>query len=119
LNCPWTCDSSACDRPPGSGTVARRGRTTKVRLAADRRCRPLAFGRRTISGTPETPLAAATGASLKELMARMGHASIRAAMIYQQATAERDQKIADRMDAEIKSKRGGGTSEHGGEATAT
>jgi len=56
-------------------------------------------------------LAAATGASLKELMARMGHASVRAAMIYQHATAERDKKIADGMDAEIKSKRGGGTTE--------
>jgi integrase len=56
-------------------------------------------------------LAAATGASLKELMARMGHASVRAAMIYQHATSERDKKIADGMDAEIKSKRGGGTDE--------
>ncbi|MGA5701704.1 tyrosine-type recombinase/integrase [Peterkaempfera bronchialis] len=34
-------------------------------------------------------LAAATGASLKELMARMGHASVRAALIYQHATSER------------------------------
>lgn len=53
-------------------------------------------------------LAAATGASLKELMARMGHASVRAALIYQHATSERDQKIADGMDAEINRKRGTG-----------
>ncbi|GAA4857216.1 site-specific integrase [Kitasatospora terrestris] len=46
-------------------------------------------------------MAAATGASLKELMARMGHASVRAALIYQHATSERDKKIADGMDAEI------------------
>ncbi len=39
-------------------------------------------------------LAAATGASLKELMARLGHASTRAAMIYQHATRDRDQAIA-------------------------
>jgi integrase len=39
-------------------------------------------------------LAAATGASTKELMARMGHASTRAALIYQHATQERDQAIA-------------------------
>lgn len=39
-------------------------------------------------------LAATTGASTKELMARMGHASMRAALIYQHATAERDQGIA-------------------------
>jgi integrase len=39
-------------------------------------------------------LAAATGASLKELMARLGHSSARAAMIYQHATRDRDQAIA-------------------------
>ena len=39
-------------------------------------------------------LAATTGASTKELMARMGHASMRAALIYQHATMERDQGIA-------------------------
>ena len=44
-------------------------------------------------GTGNT-LAAATGASTKELMARMGHASMRAALIYQDATADRDAAIA-------------------------
>ena len=39
-------------------------------------------------------LAAATGASLKELMARLGHSSTRAALIYQHATRDRDQVIA-------------------------
>ncbi|MGH9064694.1 MAG: tyrosine-type recombinase/integrase [Acidimicrobiales bacterium] len=39
-------------------------------------------------------LAAATGASTKELMARMGHASPQAALRYQHATAERDVAIA-------------------------
>lgn len=39
-------------------------------------------------------LAAATGASTRELMARMGHASPRAALIYQHATADRDAAIA-------------------------
>jgi integrase len=39
-------------------------------------------------------LAAATGASLKELMARLGHSSARAAMIYQHATRDRDLAIA-------------------------
>jgi hypothetical protein len=39
-------------------------------------------------------LAAGTGASLKELMARLGHSSTRAAMIYQHATRDRDQAIA-------------------------
>lgn len=39
-------------------------------------------------------LAAGTGATLKELMARLGHSSPRAAMIYQHATRDRDQAIA-------------------------
>ena len=38
--------------------------------------------------------AAASGASTRELMHRMGHASMRAALIYQHATAERDARIA-------------------------
>ncbi len=37
---------------------------------------------------------AQTGATLKEVMARIGHSSTRAAMIYQHATRERDQAIA-------------------------
>jgi integrase len=37
---------------------------------------------------------AATGASLKELMARLGHTSTRAAMIYQHAARDRDEAIA-------------------------
>jgi integrase len=40
-------------------------------------------------------LAASTGASTKELMARMGHSSPRAALIYQHATEERDVAIAE------------------------
>jgi hypothetical protein len=39
-------------------------------------------------------LAAATGASLKELMARLGHSSTRAALVYQHASRDRDQAIA-------------------------
>ncbi|MGM9384263.1 tyrosine-type recombinase/integrase [Streptomyces antibioticus] len=40
-------------------------------------------------------LAASTGASTRELMARMGHSSARAALIYQHASADRDRLIAD------------------------
>ena len=46
-------------------------------------------------------LAAATGASTKELMARMGHASPRAALIYQHATRERDAAIAKALSDTI------------------
>ena len=46
-------------------------------------------------------LAAASGASTRELMQRMGHASMRAALIYQHATSERDREIASAMDRRI------------------
>jgi integrase len=46
-------------------------------------------------------LAAATGASTKELMARMGHASPRAALIYQHAVRERDVAIAGALSDAI------------------
>ncbi|SCL67507.1 Site-specific recombinase XerD [Micromonospora citrea] len=46
-------------------------------------------------------LAAATGASTRDLMHRMGHASMRAALVYQHANSERDREIADAMDRRI------------------
>lgn len=46
-------------------------------------------------------LAAAAGASTKELMVRMGHASARAALIYQHAIRERDIAIAGALSAAI------------------
>jgi len=50
---------------------------------------------RHVAGT----LAAATGASTREVMARLGHSTPRAALIYQHATAERDHQIAAGIDA--------------------
>jgi integrase len=41
--------------------------------------------------------AAATGASMRELMGRMGHSTTRAALVYQHRTAERDCLIATAM----------------------
>ncbi|MDM4720340.1 tyrosine-type recombinase/integrase [Micromonospora sp. WMMA1363] len=57
-------------------------------------------------------LAAASGASTRELMHRMGHASMRAALIYQHATNERDREIASAMDRRIakQARRKGGQS---------
>jgi integrase len=52
-------------------------------------------------------LAAASGASTRELMHRMGHASMRAALIYQQATNARDHEIAAALDARIRRSEGG------------
>ena len=44
---------------------------------------------------------AAPGSSTRELMRRMGHASTRAAMIYQHASDDRDRVIADTLGAAI------------------
>jgi hypothetical protein len=46
-------------------------------------------------------LAARTGASTKELVARLGHASPGAALIYQHATEERDRANADALNTLI------------------
>jgi integrase len=43
-------------------------------------------------------LAARTGATTKELMARLGHASPRASLIYQHASEDRDRRVAERLD---------------------
>jgi integrase len=51
-------------------------------------------------------LAAASGASTRELMHRMGHSSMGAALIYQHATSERDQEIAAALDVRIKREAG-------------
>ena len=48
---------------------------------------------------------AQSGATLKELMAHIGHSSTRAAMIYQHAARERDQVIAAALNALIDSAR--------------
>jgi hypothetical protein len=50
-------------------------------------------------------LAAATGATTKDLMRRMGQDSERAALIYQHATNKADQVIAKGLDALLKAER--------------
>jgi integrase len=50
-------------------------------------------------------LAAATGASTRELMTRMGHSTARAALIYQHATAERERLIGDAVSAAVERSR--------------
>ncbi len=69
-------------------------------------------------------LAANAGATTRELMHRMGHGSMRAALIYQHATTERDRVIADAISALVDSGRAGAEGEaeqedpHGEDGTA-
>ena len=51
-------------------------------------------------------LAARAGASIKELMARMGHDDMRAALIYQHATDDADRRLADRLSSLVVEQRG-------------
>ena len=46
-------------------------------------------------------LAAITGASTRELMGRMGHVNVNAALVYQHRTASWDRAIADSLDAMV------------------
>ncbi|MER7419820.1 tyrosine-type recombinase/integrase [Micromonospora peucetia] len=58
-------------------------------------------------------LASRTGASLADLMARMGHASTRAAMIYRHTARERDEHIADALSSQIKQSQNRARNGHG------
>lgn len=51
--------------------------------------------------------ASKAGMSTKDLMARMGHDDMRAALIYQRATSDADQKIADALSRLVAEHRGG------------
>jgi integrase len=52
-------------------------------------------------------LVAQSGASTRELMHRMGHSTMRAALIYQHATESRSRVLADRLDALVRAEREG------------
>jgi integrase len=52
--------------------------------------------------------AAQAGSSTKDLMARMGHDDMRAALLYQRATGDADKRIADRLSELVDKHRGGG-----------
>jgi integrase len=58
-------------------------------------------------------LASRTGASLADLMARMGHSSTRAAMIYQHTAREQDKEIADALSGRITRERDRARNGHG------
>jgi integrase len=53
--------------------------------------------------------ASKAGTSTKDLMARMGHDDMRAALIYQRATSEADAQIADRLSKLVDRHRKGTT----------
>ncbi|MBE1466664.1 tyrosine-type recombinase/integrase [Kibdelosporangium phytohabitans] len=55
--------------------------------------------------------AAQAGSSTKDLMARMGHDDMRAALRYQQATSDADKKIADRLSDLVDEHRDDGDTE--------
>jgi integrase len=88
--------------PLRSGNFARAVRWTRTVCEVGL---PAGFHFHDLRHTGNT-LAAQTGASTRELMHRMGHASMRAALIYQHATSERDREIADGIDRRLAARRG-------------
>jgi integrase len=50
-------------------------------------------------------LTAQTGATLKEIVSRIGHSSTHAAMLYQHATSEQDRRIAEALNLMIQEAR--------------
>ena len=78
---------------PEGGPIRRGNFRSRVWLPAARRAGLERLRFHDLRHTGNT-LAAATGASTRELMVRMGHASPRAARIYQHTTSERDHAIA-------------------------
>lgn len=58
-------------------------------------------------------LAANSGATTRELMHRMGHGSMRAALVYQHASTERDRRIAQEMAAMVERERHARTEDQG------
>ena len=63
-------------------------------------------------------LAARTGATTKDLMARMGHDDMRAALIYQHATGEADRQIAEGLSSLVDKHTGTRPDDEGGAASA-
>lgn len=92
LEC-YTTPRSSVVFPNSKDEPIRRASFRSVWLLARRRAGLLELRFHDLRHTGNT-LAAATGASTKELMARMGHASMRVALIYQHATTDRDAAIA-------------------------
>ena len=60
--------------------------------------------------------AAASGAGLRDLMARMGHDSERAAMIYQHEACGADQAITNAIDSHVQAEQRGGEDDDDGQA---
>jgi integrase len=81
------------------GAMLRRGnfgRSTKWPKVVEEAGLPTGFHFHDLRHTGNQ-LAANSGATTRELMHRMGHGSMRAALIYQHATTDRDQSIADAL----------------------
>ena len=89
------------------GAALRRsnfGRATKWTTLVTEVGLPAGFHFRDLRHTGNQ-LTAASGATTRELMHRMGHGSMRAALIYQHATSERDRSIATALSALVTANR--------------
>ena len=84
--------------PVRRASVSAAWRAAKAAVDAPAELRPHDLRHHAATLAARTP-----GITTKELMARIGHASPRAALIYQHATSERDEAIASFLDEQIAS----------------
>jgi integrase len=89
---------STTGRPVRRATVSAAWRAAVAATGAPDGLRPHDLRHHAATLTARMP-----GVTTKELMARIGHASARAALIYQHATAERDRAIASYLDEVVES----------------
>ncbi len=61
-------------------------------------------GKRAVTIPGALLFAADTGASLRELMDRMGHSSTRAALVYPHSNTDRHKRITEALDAQVPKK---------------
>lgn len=88
---------------PKGGKLRRQNfRKIWIKALVDSKVQPVHFHDPRHTGNQ---FAAADGASLRELMERMGHASPRAAMIYLHASKGRSRHIADRLSIRLREAR--------------
>ena len=98
-----TADDSLVFAGP-KGAQLRRSNFTRAWRKALEPVGPLGIHFHDLRHTGNT-LAGEAGASLRELMDRMGHSTTRAAYIYQHRTSVRDKMIADAMSKRVEAER--------------
>jgi hypothetical protein len=98
----WAWFSTTVTNPVDTSTLRQASAASSPNRRLDSKVRPVHFHDLRHTGNQ---FAADDGASLRELMERMGHASPRAAMIYLHVSKGRSRHIADRLSIRLREAR--------------